>query len=105
MPIVSSIIVEDHPQRDGRRAVREQHTDHNGQHHYAMYLAEPAANVSAMMTARAATLSDAIDNPPPPPVPEGPPTFTGTGAPSASLGGVGCWYLDEATGDLYVRQP
>lgn len=56
MSITNSVIVEDRAQRDGRRSIREQHTDSAGGLHYVDYLAEAAANVSAIMTARVAKL-------------------------------------------------
>ena len=40
MPIVSSVIAEDSRQIDGRRWVREQHTDHVGVVREAVYMAE-----------------------------------------------------------------
>jgi hypothetical protein len=50
--IVTSIIVEDRAQIDGRRAVRERHTDHLGAVADVSYLAEADANAAAIMTAR-----------------------------------------------------
>ena len=40
MPIISSRIAEDSRQIDGRRWVREQHTDHVGVVHEVVYMAE-----------------------------------------------------------------
>ena len=60
MRIVSSQIVEDSPQIDGRRWVREVHTDDAGLMHEFAYLAEAASNVSAIMAARAADLPDQL---------------------------------------------
>jgi len=40
MPIISSRIAEDSRQIDGRRWVREQHTDHVGVVHEIVYMAE-----------------------------------------------------------------
>jgi len=40
MPLLSSRIAEDSRQIDGRRWVREQHTDHVGAVHEIVYLAE-----------------------------------------------------------------
>lgn len=56
MPIVSSIIVEDRAQADGRRHVRERHTDHVGGTHDAVYLAESGADAEAVMAARVANI-------------------------------------------------
>lgn len=104
MPITSSTIAWDRPQRDGRRDVREQHTDHNGVQHHVDYLAEPAMDVNAVMTARASYLSTVVDAPPPPePVPDAPPAYSGSGVPASAMGAVGSCYLDTATGDLYQR--
>jgi hypothetical protein len=56
MSIVSSIIVEDHAQVDGRRSVRERHTDHLGAVEDVSYLAEVGADVATAMTTRVAIL-------------------------------------------------
>jgi len=56
MAIVSSTIIEDAPQRDGRRHVCERHVDHAGLIHFVRYMAEAAANVSAVMAARVAAI-------------------------------------------------
>lgn len=56
MPITASIIVEDRAQADGRRWVRERHTDHVGGQHFVSYLAEPESNATATMTARVASI-------------------------------------------------
>ena len=56
MSITTSVIVEDHAQIDGRRAVRERHTDHLGVFHFASYLAQAADNASTIMAARVAIL-------------------------------------------------
>jgi hypothetical protein len=56
MAIVSSTIIEDAPQRDGRRHVCERHVDHAGLIHFIRYLAEQAADVSATMAARVAAI-------------------------------------------------
>lgn len=103
MPVVSSQIVEDRPQIDGRRSVRERHVDHIGREIFISYLAAQSANAAQIMADRVAQLSDMVDNPPPEPLPEAPPTMTGNGAPDAGLGVTGCCYLDETTGDLYTK--
>lgn len=56
MPILASSIVEDRVQVDGRRAVREAHTDDLGQVQVVDYLAEPDADVQAVLPIRAAIL-------------------------------------------------
>jgi len=56
MPIVSSSIVEDRVQRDGRRSVRERHVDHAGETQEVAYLAEADADVNVMMAARVPVL-------------------------------------------------
>jgi len=58
MPIIQSIIVEDRVQADGRRSVRERHTDDAvpAGVHEVSYLAEAAADVNAAMTARVASI-------------------------------------------------
>ncbi len=56
MSIVSSVIVEDVAQKDGRRSVRERHTDNLGLFHFVEYLAEAGADVNAAMTARVAQI-------------------------------------------------
>ncbi len=57
MPIVSSIIVEDHVQQDGRRSIAERHTDQTGGVQFARYLAEVAADADATMAARVSDLN------------------------------------------------
>jgi hypothetical protein len=56
VPIVSSQVVEDRTQADGRRRVRERHVDHLGVAHDFPYLAGAGDNVSAAMAARVATI-------------------------------------------------
>lgn len=56
MSITESTIVEDRVQADGRRAVRERHTDHRGLVECVDYLAEPDADASATMAARVAQI-------------------------------------------------
>ena len=60
MPIVLSEIVEDSVQADGRRYVRERHTDNLGRVQFVVYLAEAGANASATMTARVLDLDAAL---------------------------------------------
>lgn len=52
MGIVSSVIVEDRVQADGRRQVRERHTDHLGKVVDISYRAMPGADANAAMAAR-----------------------------------------------------
>jgi len=58
MSIDASEIREDTIQIDGRRHIREVHTDHVGVEHHFVWMAEPGQNVSGVMTARAAWLPD-----------------------------------------------
>ena len=51
MPIVSSRIAEDSRQIDGRRWVREQHTDHMGVVHEIVYMAELGQGVDLAASA------------------------------------------------------
>ena len=51
MPIVSSRLAEDSRQIDGRRWVREQHTDHVGVVHEIVYMAEVGQVVDLMASA------------------------------------------------------
>ena len=51
MPIVSSRIAEDSRQIDGRRWVREQHTDHVGVVHEIVYMAEVGQVVNLVASA------------------------------------------------------
>jgi hypothetical protein len=60
MPIVSSQIVEDRLQSDGRRHVRERHTDNLGRVQDVVYMAESGANVTTAMNARVADLNAAL---------------------------------------------
>ena len=52
MAIVSSTFVLEHAQKDGRRHVREYHTDEKGVVHEAGYLADVGTNHKAVMLAR-----------------------------------------------------
>ena len=60
MSIVSSQVVEDRAQIDGRRDVREHHTDHLGVVHAVNYLAESGADIQAALTARAPQIAQAL---------------------------------------------
>lgn len=55
MPIVTSSIVENAPQRDGRRRVTEAHTDHLGVIHHRSYVVEVTDDLP-MMVANGAML-------------------------------------------------
>ena len=56
MSIVQSIIVSDSPQKDGRRYIRERHTDHVGVHHECVYLAEAGADANVALANRVAVI-------------------------------------------------
>lgn len=60
MPILKSLIVEDRAQIDGRRAVREEHIDGLDRPQFVDYLAEPDADVDAMLPIRAALIDEAL---------------------------------------------
>lgn len=60
MSITNSTILEDRVQLDGRRHVRERHTDHLGTQHHVAYMAESGANATTTMTARVAQLESAL---------------------------------------------
>lgn len=63
MSIVSSDILSDSPQKDGRRDIRERHIDHLGVEHLRQYLAAAGADAAAALTAYAARLpGDLRDN-------------------------------------------
>lgn len=49
--IVISVVVEDAPQRDGRRYIRERHTDHVGVAHERSYLAEAGQVIDLVASA------------------------------------------------------
>ncbi len=57
MPIVSSAVIDDRAQRDGRRAVREQHVDDQAVVYTVDYLAEQGADTAAPLAARAVQLA------------------------------------------------
>jgi hypothetical protein len=54
--IVQSVIAWDLPQTDGRRVVREEHTDDAGVVHVFDYMAETDTDINAKLAARAAEL-------------------------------------------------
>lgn len=56
MPIVSSAVIEDAAQIDGRRFITERHTDHLAMHQFVRYLADAGADVTAALSARVAML-------------------------------------------------
>lgn len=62
MSIVSSVIADDSAQSDGRRHIREEHTDHLGAIHRIFWMATAGQDVSVRMAARVpeieATLQD-----------------------------------------------
>jgi hypothetical protein len=60
--IATSTIVEDSTQRDGRRWIRERHTDHTGAMHDVVYLAESGENATTVMTARVDQILDQLRN-------------------------------------------
>lgn len=56
MTISSSVISSDSAQADGRRYIREVHTDHLGREHVVLYLAPASWDAAAVMAARVAGL-------------------------------------------------
>ena len=56
MSIISSAITEDAVQADGRRYIREVHTDHVGQEHHFTWMAEAEQDADAVLSARAVWL-------------------------------------------------
>ncbi len=60
MPIISSTHTVGHAQRDGRRYVRESHTDNTGAVFLAEYLADQGTDYVAVRDARAASISDQL---------------------------------------------
>lgn len=60
MAIVSSSHATGHAQRDGRRYVREEHTDHRGAVHVFEYLWDGVANRDAILAARAGRITEAL---------------------------------------------
>lgn len=71
MPVIESTIVEDSPQADGRRAVRELHRWEDGREEFADYLAEKDTDAQTDMESRAKAMNEAeadrIANPQPNP--------------------------------------
>lgn len=62
MPIIQSeYIVDETPQADGRRWVKETHTDHNGKKYYAEYLASEDFDCDLCMATRAETIGADLD--------------------------------------------
>jgi len=63
MPITNSTYtIDDYPQADGRRWVRETHTDHNGKTYNAEYLAPDDWPYETTLAARAANIGRDIDD-------------------------------------------
>lgn len=60
MPIVSSTILEDAAQRDGRRWIRERHTDQLGVAQVITYLGAANTDAAAVMAARVSVLDAAL---------------------------------------------
>jgi hypothetical protein len=58
--IAQSEIVEDAAQADGRRYIRERHTDSGGELHEFVYLADANQDASVVLANRAAGLADQI---------------------------------------------
>lgn len=54
---MASQILEDRAEADGRRAIREQHTDNLGLLYDVLYLAEAATDAAAMLTTHATNLA------------------------------------------------
>lgn len=61
MGIISSQIISQVVQGDGRTSVQERHRDHHGVDHEIQYLAAVGLDVNAVLTARAEKLGAAID--------------------------------------------
>lgn len=72
--IVSSKIIADQPQADGRRYITERHVDDLGAEMFVTYLAEKGADATAILPERAANIEAAIEEEKNRPKPE--PTFT-----------------------------
>ena len=56
MSITSSVIIEDQSQVDGRRHVRERHTDHLGVFHFVSYVAASGFDATTALAATAVSL-------------------------------------------------
>lgn len=61
MPIISSQIISEVTQADGRISVTERHTDHNGADHDVLYLAAADMDIQAVLSARGAKMGAEID--------------------------------------------
>jgi hypothetical protein len=57
MPIVASSVIEDRAQADGRRSIREQHTDQLGLNYYMQYLADASFVATSLLATHAAQIS------------------------------------------------
>lgn len=53
MGIVNSEIISDSPQSDGRRHIRERHTESDGVFHDIVYMAEEGQNITSILPLRA----------------------------------------------------
>ena len=62
MTIITSVIVDDMPQRDGRRFVRERHTDQYGVIQEVTYLAEALEDVAVAMASRVVMIEQQVIN-------------------------------------------
>jgi len=63
MAIISSQIIENQVQKDGRRSVRERHIDHLGALHFIQYLANADTDVNVIMLDRVPSINAMlIDN-------------------------------------------
>lgn len=60
MPIVTSVIVENTLQPDGRRSVRERHVDSVGAEQFCSYLGPAGVDAAAVMAARVSLLNAAL---------------------------------------------
>lgn len=60
MPIVSSVVAEDAPQIDGRRHIREVHTDAADRQHECRWVASVGQAADSQLTSHAATLDEQL---------------------------------------------
>lgn len=60
MPIISSQIITDSAQADGRRYIRERHTDHLSKLYDVVYLAEIEATIQDVLLTRAALITEEL---------------------------------------------
>lgn len=60
MKIIDSRVIEVSPQIDGRRYVREAHTDESGTVHHVLWLAQPKQNTDEFLAQRAVMLEQSI---------------------------------------------